>query len=120
MKNDVPVPNPFVTSWLVGDECRDLMQAEILRALAFWKLTAGAHARTGREVASARTSVHIGGVHGDRFVAELLVGGTYAAVPYAPAPYALSDQFGAFRTGRHFQAPARDLNKVLDLMAAAT
>lgn len=113
MKNTVPVPNPFITSWLVGDECKTLMQAEILRALAFWKLVAAQHARTGRELASARTSVHIGGVHGDRFVAELLVGG-----PDSPAPYTLSDQFGAFRTGRHFQAPARDLNKVLDLMAA--
>lgn len=115
MKNTVPVPNPFIISWLVGDECRDLMQAQILRALAFWRLTAGLNARTGREVSSARTSVHIGGVHGDRFVAELIVGGADS-----PAPYTLSDQFGAFRTGRHVQAPARDLNKVLNLMAAAT
>lgn len=115
MQNNIPVPNPFITSWLVGDECRDLMQAEILRALALWRLTAARHARTGRELGSARTSVHIGGVHGDRFVAELLVGGADSG-----APYTLSDQFGAFRTGRHFQAPARDLNKVLNLMAAAT
>lgn len=115
MKNTVPVPNPFITSWLVGDQCRDLMQTHIQRALAFWRLTAGLHARTGREVSSARTSVHIGGVRGDRFVAELIVGGADS-----PAPYTLSDQFGAFRTGRHFQAPARDLNKVLNLMAAAT
>jgi hypothetical protein len=115
MKNNVPVPNPFITAWNVSDECRDLVQVQILRALAFWRLTAGRHARTGREVSSARTSVHVGGVHGDRFVAELIAGGADS-----PAPYTLSDQFGAFRTGRHFQAPARDLNKVLDLMAAAT
>ncbi|HMH59209.1 MAG TPA: hypothetical protein VK537_08510 [Galbitalea sp.] len=115
MQTTIPYPSPFITSWLVGDECRDLMQSEILRALALWKLTAAAHARTGRELGSARTSVRIGGVHGDRYVAELLVGGADSA-----APYTLSDQFGAFRRARHFQAPARDLNKVLDLMAAAT
>jgi len=115
MQTSIPYPNPFITAWNVSDECRDLMQSGILRALALWKLTAGLHARTGREVSSARTSVHIGGVRGDRFVGELLVGGADS-----PAPYTLSDQFGAFRTGRHFQAPARDLNKVLDLMAAAT
>lgn len=113
MKNDVPAPNPFVTSWLLGDECRDLVQATLLRAMAYWQLTAAAHARTGRELSSARTSVHIGGVHGDRWIGELLVGG-----PDSAAPYTLSDQFGAFRRGRHFQAPAKDLNKVLDLMAA--
>ena len=113
MKNTVPAPNPFVTSYLVGDDCRDLIQAALARAMAAWKATAASHARTGRELASARTSVRIGGVRGDRWIGELVVGGSDS-----PAPYTLSDQFGAFRTGRHFQKPARDLNAVLNLMAA--
>lgn len=89
------------------------MQTHILRALAAWKVVAAAHARTGREMASARVSVRVGGVRGDRFIGTLTVGG-----PDSGAPYALSDQFGAFRTGRHFQKASRDLNKVLNLMAA--
>lgn len=113
MKNTVPAPNPFITNWLLGDRCKEIVQAEIQRALAYWMIAAGHHARTGREMSSARTSVHIGGKQGDRWIGELTVGGEASA-----APYTGSDQFGAWRTGRHFQRAAGDLNTVLNLMAA--
>jgi len=120
MQNNIPRPNPFITEWLTGGECRDLVQLRLARALLFWKLMAARHMRTGAEMRSARTSVHIGGLRGDRWVGTLTVGPSDENGEDEDAGHALPDQFGAWRTGRHFQRPAQDLNRVLNLMAATS
>jgi hypothetical protein len=114
MEHRIPVPNPLVNDWLKGDECRDLVKAVIAEAEDLFRAVAAFHARTGREARSARTSVAIGGVikGPNRWLGTLTVGG-----PTSDAPYSTPDQFGAFRTGKHHQAPAHDLNTTLNLLA---
>lgn len=114
MKHDIPTPNPFITQWLIGSRCRDIMLAEAIRAHRLFVGVAGRHADTGREVASARPSVGIGGIRNDRWIGRLTIGG-----PEPYAPYTLSAEYGAFRRGRHFQRAAHDLNATLNLMAAS-
>lgn len=105
---DIPTPNPFLTQWLIGEECRALVAARIEAALLAYRSIVAK--RTGLLAASAHTETVIGGTSKeDRWEGWLIVS----------APYAPSHEFGTGRTDpNHALAAAHDLNVVLDMMAA--
>lgn len=110
MQHDIPAdPNPFITEWLVGPECRALMtlvgyQAQMLYQALEVK-------RTGEMAASAVVDVRIGGVKGDRYITDMTV----------TDPGAAAHIFGAgnhpMSTGRHRNRATPTLNAVLRLMS---
>ncbi|WP_067891206.1 hypothetical protein [Nocardia vaccinii] len=110
MRHDIPAdPNPFITAWLVGPECKAMMTyvgfvvQQLYRALEV--------KRTGEMAASAVVDVHLGGVKHDRYITDVWV-----TDPGAPAHI-----FGAGNhsksTGRHFNRPTPTLQSVLRLMS---
>ena len=68
----VPVPNPFLTQWLVGREARALVFEAGERAQAIYR-TIG-HKQSGRSAREARVETHIDtGGRSPRWVATLTV-----------------------------------------------
>lgn len=102
----VRAPNPWITAWLKGDRCREIVGAEGLRAQQYYRSLVAK--RTGELAASAAVEVRIGGARHDRWQAVLEV----------TAPYAASHEFGTGRRGRRPQPPAHNLRSVLALMAS--
>lgn len=103
---NVPAPNPFITEWLRGQQCRDLVTdaAELYRSLYHVFVAK----RTGELAFSASVDTDI---EGDRWVAVMSIGNHIAR-------YAASHEFGTGRTDPgHSLPPAHDLNMILDLVA---
>lgn len=107
---NIPSPNRRLAQWLVGPECRAMVfeAAELYEAL-YREVVAK---RTGQLAHSTHVSTEI---EGDRWASSMTIG-------FDGAAYAASEEFGAGThpgsTHKHFQAAARDLNTVLDMMAA--
>lgn len=103
---NVPVPNPFITQWLLGNTARSMVReaAEIAQALYQGRVAK----RTGRLARSARVETFKGGVHQDRWCGRLIV----------DAPYAASHEFGHDDGDTNIGAAAHDLNAVLNELAA--
>lgn len=81
-----PDPNPALTGWLVGPECRRIMEERANMAMLLYQ--AQVAKRTGRLARSARAHVEIGGDKHDRWVGELIVGDDPGV------DYAASHEFG--------------------------
>lgn len=109
MQNNIPEPNPFITEWLVGPECRRLMNLAGFQAQTLYR--AVEVKRTGEMAASAVVEVRLGGLRRDRLIAALTV----------KDPASASHIFGAgdhpASTGRHHNQPTPTLQTVLRLMA---
>ena len=103
---DVPVPNPFVTEWLRGERCREIMtEAAGLYQSLYHVFVAK---RTGQLAFSASVDTDI---EGDRWVGVMSVGNHIAQ-------YAASHEFGTGRTNPDDALPAaHDMNAILDLVA---
>lgn len=101
----VPNPNPFVTQWLKGPECKKLVTQKANKALAIYRGIVAK--RTGALAASGHVVTRLGGLSNDRWEARLI----------ADAPHAASHEFGTGRTnpGRALPA-AHDMDKVIDAM----
>lgn len=87
--------------WLKGPEARELVQSRAARAEELYQSIVAR--RTGKLAASTRVELSIGGARNDRWVADMVVGQSYAA----------SHEFGT-----QFQADADDLNAVLSMLGA--
>ncbi len=102
---NVPAPNPFLTQWLIGPECRSAVFQAGEMAEALYRQIAAK--RTGRMAASTHVTT---GIENGRWVSLMTV-----TAPYAPAQI-----FGAGNhpgsTHQHFQRASHDLNQVLDMM----
>ncbi|WP_227979982.1 hypothetical protein [Nocardia spumae] len=102
---NVPSPNPFITQWLLGAECRSAVYQAGELAEALYRQIAAK--RSGRMVASTHIST---GIESGRWVSHMAV----------TVPYAAAQIFGAGNhpgsTHTHFQRASRDLNQVLDMM----
>ena len=92
-----------VGEWLLGPECRRLVELKATQAQGIYRGVV-AH-RTGALAASADVSTYVGGSRQDRWVGRLTVGDGI--------DYGASHEFGT----RH-QRAHDDLNQVLTLMAA--
>jgi hypothetical protein len=102
---NVPAPNPFLTQWLVGPECRSAVHEAGVMAEAIYRELAAK--RTGRMAASTHVTTEI-------------ENGRWVSLMTVTVPYAAPEEFGAGQhpgsTHRHFQDASRTLNEVLDLM----
>lgn len=101
---DVPVPNPFITAFLVGPLCRAMVfeSADLYQAL-YRGIVAK---RTGELALSAHVST---GIEGDRWVGVMTAGNPVAY-------YAASHEFGVDDGDMRIMAGAYDMNKILNLM----
>lgn len=84
-----PAPNPAITNALNGTEMRRSLETVIHTAQMLFQ--AKVAKRSGDLAASARTSVHRGGIKEDRLVADLIVGGQG---PRGTVDYSASHEFG--------------------------
>ncbi|MFE2998667.1 hypothetical protein ACFXG4_27150 [Nocardia sp. NPDC059246] len=110
MEHNVPVPNPFITEWLKGPICEGMMLAAGMHAKDLYQQIEVK--RTGEMAASATVDVHIGGVKGDRFVADMIV------TDRAAASHIFGAGMHAGSTGLHHNRAARTLDEVLRGLAA--
>lgn len=117
-----PAPNPAITNALNGTEMRRSLETVIHTAQMLYQ--AKVAKRSAALAASARTSVHRGGIKEDRLVADLIVGGQgpRGTVAYGPShEFGTEEQHGENDAARLAgEAPidehpgAHDLNWVLE------
>lgn len=84
-----PKPNPAIAEIYVSQEVRRILEERIDMAKMLYQ--AQVAKRSGGLAASAHTHVGIGGVHHDRYVGELTIGGPG---PHGIIEYADSHEFG--------------------------
>jgi hypothetical protein len=95
----VPVPNPFITQWLVGPECKRLVESKTHTAEMLYQ--AEVAKRSGDLARSSRVELYLGGRRHDRWEGALTVGNDL--------DYGASHEYGT-----QFQAGAQDLTVVLN------
>ena len=95
----VPTPNPFIAQWLVGQECRRLVESTTHVAEMLFQ--AEVAKRSGDLARSTRVEMFLGGRKADRWVGSLTVG--------TNLDYGASHEYGT-----QYQSGADDLTAVLD------
>jgi hypothetical protein len=115
-------PNPAIAAVLISGEMRAIVEERTKMAQLLYQ--AQVAKRTGRLAASAHVQVEVGGVHNDRIVGHMIVGG---AGSQGTVDYGAAHQFGHWQDEGHLigrqQSPgeshvfvegAHDLNRVLE------
>ncbi|MBX9920006.1 MAG: hypothetical protein K2Y33_09310 [Mycolicibacterium frederiksbergense] len=108
-------PNPFLTDYLRGGECRGIITERTNTALMMYQ--AEVAKRSAALAKSAHATVEIGGVQHDRWVGTLTVGELGIADDYVlPHEFGADDRYDANRGDPTFDETegARDLNFVLE------
>lgn len=101
----IPFPNPFLTRWLVSDECKRLVESTTHTAQMLYQAVVAKE--SGDLARTARVSMFIGGRNSDRWVGQLTVGGR-------GVDYGASHEFGTDDGDMNIQPGAHDLNVVLN------
>lgn len=100
----VPAPNPFLTQWLVGPECKRLVESTTHTAEMLFQ--AEVAKRSGDLARSSRVEMVIGGKKADRWEGHLTVGNGL--------DYGAAHEFGTDDGDENIQAGAHDLTVVLN------
>lgn len=116
MDVDIPTPNPAIGAALVSPRMREIVADRVGTAAMLYQ--AQVAKRTAALARSAHPHTEIGGVHQDRWIGVLVVGGPSA---YGEVDYAAAHEFGAEinlpNGGMTDLDPAHDLNAVLAQLA---